>query len=482
MSCVVAAACSTFWRVGGTNAGRMAASVLFAAGTVVNVAVGRLTFALGLAVGLAALAAVQRRRHALAAVLVVLTAPASPVAAVMLALALTAWALHAGRTAPDRPRRDGGRPGGVAAAVLFPQGGRFPFRARRPRLVAASWPPSSPWQPTRRSCASAPCSTPWRASRRSSCRTRSVPMPRDSACSSPHRSSCSRRGVSAHPLVAVAIPAIVWWQWSPGLDGIARAGLDPSSAAAYHQPLIDGGASPWAVRVGRIEVVPTQRHWETVYVASELPLARGWERQLDIGRNAIFYATDLDADTYHRWLRDNAVRYRRPRRRAGRPVGASRRRTMVRRRAAVPRAGVARRALAAVAGRRCRATGRWARSPRASRTDGRRARGHGRRASARAGAVLQPLVTRRARLCRAESGRLDGGLPGAGRSADPPPRPRPQPPHHRAARRMSLLDQEQALAEHAPDVSWLRPQDRGARSRVSAGRLITHDCDDDNPC
>ena len=44
-------------RGSGLPAGALAASVLFAAGTVVNVAVGRLTFALGLAVGLAALAA-----------------------------------------------------------------------------------------------------------------------------------------------------------------------------------------------------------------------------------------------------------------------------------------------------------------------------------------------------------------------------------------------------------------------------------------
>jgi hypothetical protein len=61
--------------------------------------------------------------------------------------------------------------------------------------------------------------------------------------------------------------------------------------------------------VGRIEVVPTQRHWETVYVATDLPLARGWERQLDMGRNDALYGASLDADTYHRWLLDNAVRF-----------------------------------------------------------------------------------------------------------------------------------------------------------------------------
>ena len=59
----------------------------------------------------------------------------------------------------------------------------------------------------------------------------------------------------------------------------------------------------------RIEVVPTQRHWETVHVASRLPLARGWERQLDMGRNAIFDAAELDPEAYHEWLREHAVRF-----------------------------------------------------------------------------------------------------------------------------------------------------------------------------
>ena len=71
------------------------------------------------------------------------------------------------------------------------------------------------------------------------------------------------------------------------------------------RPLVGRRLSPAAVAAvasvgpldGRVEVVPTRRHWETVYVASELPLARGWERQLDIGRNPIFYEADLDRAT-----------------------------------------------------------------------------------------------------------------------------------------------------------------------------------------
>ena len=33
----------------------------------------------------------------------------------------------------------------------------------------------------------------------------------------------------------------------------------------------------------RVEVVPTEQHWESVYVARSDLLARGWDRQLDIG-------------------------------------------------------------------------------------------------------------------------------------------------------------------------------------------------------
>jgi len=62
--------------------------------------------------------------------------------------------------------------------------------------------------------------------------------------------------------------------------------------------------------VGRVEVVPTALHWETVFVAPTVPLARGWERQLDLTDNPIFYRQGpLSASAYLAWLRDNGVRY-----------------------------------------------------------------------------------------------------------------------------------------------------------------------------
>ena len=182
-SCVLAAWCFHDLARGRPRA--LAASLLFAAGTVVNVAIGRLTFALGLAVAVAALAAARRGKTVLATVLAVATAPASPVAAVALG---------------PRPRRRGGcttaAPAGGArgagrgarrlAAVLFPQGGEFPFRggALAWSLAAAAIVGLVTTAPVVRSgallyaaAASPPSSSP----------TRSVPISPVSGCSPPHR-------------------------------------------------------------------------------------------------------------------------------------------------------------------------------------------------------------------------------------------------------------------------------------------------------
>ena len=281
----------------------------------VNVAIGRLTFALGLAVAMAALAAARRDKTVLAAVLAMATAPASPVAGVALALALTAWWLH-----DRRPRLAvlavlAAAPVGIAA-VLFPQGGEFPFRGG-----AVAWSLAVAAIVGRRDDGAR------RALRGDALRrrlrrhvrrrqpARRQPA-RDSGCSPPHRSIVLTARRVRVPLVAIAVAAMLWWQWSPALDGIVRAGRDPSSR----------GRVPPAARRRR---APTRRRrrrgsrWcrrcgtgRRCTSPSRLPLARGWERQLDMGRNAVFYDTELEPGAYHAVASRQRRAVRRPPRRA----------------------------------------------------------------------------------------------------------------------------------------------------------------------
>ena len=98
--------------------------------------------------------------------------------------------------------------------------------------------------------------------------------------------------------VLALVPLLLFWQWSPALDAILRAGNDPSTERGYYRPLHRLPRSVGA-ETGRVEVVPTARHWEAAFVAARFPIARGWERQLDIRFNPLFYAPDLTAGAYH---------------------------------------------------------------------------------------------------------------------------------------------------------------------------------------
>jgi hypothetical protein len=92
------------------------------------------------------------------------------------------------------------------------------------------------------------------------------------------------------------------------------------------QPIADlahGNAPPYAPQTAalvrelrmlhadtaRVEAVPQYGHWEAQELASAVPLARGWERQLDLERNPLFYGGVLTPAAYYSWLRSNAVRY-----------------------------------------------------------------------------------------------------------------------------------------------------------------------------
>jgi hypothetical protein len=294
---------------GVAGARALAGSLLFAAGTVTNLAVGRLAFALGLALGLAALLAGRRRHWWIAAALSLSTALASPVAGSFLALAWLAAAMA--RSAHRRPGP--AALAGVsiapvlAVAVLFPEGGTFPFRWPALLMVLVT-------------CALAMVLVPPAAREiRAGVLLYAIASIGAFVVPSPVGANITRLGmyVLAPLLVALAdhrralvviLPALVWWQWSPALDGMLHSEDDPSTHPAYFQPLLEY-LSERTIPVGRIEIPFTKRHFEAAYVAPAVPLVRGWDRQLDMKVNPLFYEATLDAGAYHRWLLDNGVAF-----------------------------------------------------------------------------------------------------------------------------------------------------------------------------
>jgi hypothetical protein len=108
------------------------------------------------------------------------------------------------------------------------------------------------------------------------------------------------------------------WLLAPAL--VAAAVWQVAQPAA---DLTQGNAPPYAPQTAalvrelgalhadtaRVEAVPQYGHWESQELADAVPLARGWERQLDIERNPLFYDGELTPVTYHDWLSYNAVRY-----------------------------------------------------------------------------------------------------------------------------------------------------------------------------
>lgn len=290
--------------------GARVGAVAFAVGVVANLAAGRVTFALGVAVGLAALVALRRGHPLWAAGLATATALASPVAGMFLALAgATAFAVY-------RRREAAGVAAGalapiVAFAGLFPELGSQPFDFSDLLVVGALAAAGLLLLPhTERILglgvllyAAAAAAT--------------------FAIPSPLGGNVTRLGeLFGLPLLAcalwrdrraalavLALPLLAW-QWAPGTDAVAVAAGDPSLHRGYYTPLVSfldrathrGGPM-------RIEIPLTRDHWETVWVARRLELARGWERQLDVRYNGLFYAQRLTAARYRAWLIDNAVSY-----------------------------------------------------------------------------------------------------------------------------------------------------------------------------
>ncbi|MFG3298694.1 hypothetical protein [Micromonospora chersina] len=122
-----------------------------------------------------------------------------------------------------------------------------------------------------------------------------------------------RRAVGAVALAAL-LAAVCWWQ-PPVVTADLASADDPTADPAYFAPLraeLDRRGL-----TGRVEVPPTRNYWEAAHLG-EVPLARGWLRQADIARNPLFFTTvpgasgtgvPLTAGTYRAWLAENAVQY-----------------------------------------------------------------------------------------------------------------------------------------------------------------------------
>jgi hypothetical protein len=316
----------------------LAAAILFAAATAADLWSGRLAFAFGALPALAAVLALDSRRTVLACLLAVVSALCSPVAALFAALVAGGYVLGGvilalrepaisprGRTAAEATRTAtiAALPGvalilAALAPVLliswiFPQGGTEPFAfTTMLPLVGIS-------------VIAVVLMPPELVRLRAGVALYAAATLALYLIPTPIGSNIARMGTfAALPLatlvcwgrrprlLALVFVPLLYVGWSPSVrDGIA-GNVDHTASTGFYRPLLrflDRQAAAPGAAPFRIEIPFTSFHWEAYEIATRFSLARGWERQLDIRDNHIFYGGRLTAGTYRRWLHDNAVRY-----------------------------------------------------------------------------------------------------------------------------------------------------------------------------
>lgn len=289
----------------------------FAAATSVSLLSGRLTFALGLAFALAALLALQRERPVLASALAVVTALASPTAALFLALAGAAVAIARRPAVGGRREWASGLAVALAAvATIAVLAIAFPIAGVEPFVASAFW------------------AVP------AFCVIALVLLPGDERVlrwavglyalvtiglfliDNAVGGNATRLGaLFAGPLMAlglagrrpvalalVALPLLAW-QIAPAVRDVSDADGDPSVERAFHVPLLNELDSEVFGTPTRVHVVPTRNRWEAVYVADRYPLARGWLRQAESDDFDLFDDGNLTPEAYLGWLQEHAVSY-----------------------------------------------------------------------------------------------------------------------------------------------------------------------------
>jgi hypothetical protein len=293
----------------------------FAVAALGDVWTGRMTFALGVSLALAAGLALMRERWLWAAALAALCAAASPVAGVLLALAGLTVSLE--RRSP-RELLTLAVPVAVivlALAALFPEGGYEPypilsFAATMAVVLAflVALPPTSRLLRIGACVYLAACvacllvHSPMGSNVERYAVLLAGPLLVCARLAQPSE----RAGVSVWrriaPVGAAAMCVIaVWVVWGPVRETTAVAGSEATSAA-YYAPLERFLAEQPGGPV-RVEVPLTRSHWEAALLAPTVSLARGWEKQLETRYDGVLLAHGLTPASYEHWLHEQAVSY-----------------------------------------------------------------------------------------------------------------------------------------------------------------------------
>jgi hypothetical protein len=280
------------------------ALLAFSLAVVENLVVGRMAFAVGLAFSVLALLQISNERPRRAMLSAILTSLASPLAGLFLLLAAVAWL----RVKPLRTLLPlAGAMLGAVAVLMFPEQGTFPFPVST--LIAVLLVSGV-------GLCIVPRTSPVIRRALGLYALVSIPL---FVFANPIGGNLARPGsLLAVPVAMIAlrnrrvwaglvlVPLLVW-HFEPIVPALANRGA-PESKASYYTGLLTylkAHDQPF----GRLEIPFTQSHWEARYVAPTMPLARGWERQLDLRYNDILYSKDLNQATYHEWLVENGVRW-----------------------------------------------------------------------------------------------------------------------------------------------------------------------------
>jgi hypothetical protein len=299
------------------------ATLWFAAGVVTLLADGQLTFALGVACGLAALRCLQVRRDRLAFAAAAACALSSPVAAAFLAGIVLVGVAERGR--PVNRIAVGAAALALGLVLLpnlaFPESGQFPFAFSSYVAIPLF-------------CGGALFVTRGLGDQERQLRWALIgyvlaatvlllapnPMGGNAVrlgalfggpvLAAVMLARRPRLGAFSVLILSLAMAGGLYWQVTASVSQIARSVGDPSTSREYFQP-----PAHWLRAHGgtgvRVEVPPTANHWESAYLATQFELARGWLRQLDTTRDDIFYSDDnrLTSAAYGRWLHRNAISY-----------------------------------------------------------------------------------------------------------------------------------------------------------------------------